>query len=1218
MLFPVSDALAQGGLPKTTGKPATRNGKENGCVAIIKPGTGLVTVKIWPGTNLDPTLSYADKSFVTFQVNGTKYYTNNDIGLAPFPANTSLLSDGVLTKVGDTVRCVWYNKEGVDLIQENWPVKLEQSVQIVYRWKAINHNVTPTAVSVQYLLDNQVVSNDGSPILTRYGYRPNWAQFAVGSPSADIPWFYIAFENTLPNSPRFNPGLGGQGYTDNSYFNFGLTRPTKITIGDWNNLIQSLWGWPFSLPNGKYVDVAMLFEFNPAYIPTDKETIIASTSYGTGEFEECHGQLFSVVFYPHRIKWIDPNLVPNPFNLEMYTFNASPTTSASNTSITLTVGRDLTILSPSPVLKAGKVQTQQVAGGGNIPPLGVGITSWSLQAEKEDCLGDIRSTVNFTASSSIGFPVFINDIDPTDTCYHELIIECAQLDFLAPLAVNQTNPDKLTKTIDAKDNRTKDRGLKSITWAPLSGTDPSKFDISFSPPLTGPCDKAVHTITIKQLDSTIGGCFDFTLVDCVNLRTDTTICFGAHPVTPTPDTLPPVFSVLERASKYDTLAGDCNYQFDSILVTDNRLLDSGLLAVKPFGTPVNMNFSGLPVVPGVQFYRYSVNVVDPFKNGSIIVEAEDVAHHKAYDTVTYCTQPDTNKPIVIITPIPNTRGQWTVSVSEQKIWDRLINEIFVTTPTNIYYPDPPNTAPPVSLTAGKSYYEFRIFTQDTSKPSSFCVEANDSAGNLSARQCRTQSIDPDQLAPNITITPDTSTNPWKVTVNINDIHTDGSGNVVPWDKGVDSVWIVADQGITVPANANYPCVKTVGSFDLTVIDTLSLESTLCATIYARDCALNISSSRWCYKVTPDTKPPVIIGKYTTRANIDFTINDNLLSDRGNGTMDLVNEINLTPTYSNIDLGRKPSFQGPSLSRATNSSSIGTVRTVDYWGNNASGANKLAHTASVDFGIYVQNAEMKKGLLIRKPGDFELPIKMVFTDSFDLVKKGINEYEFKFVMNGDAFAIKFKSAITVGTMSEGWTVTPTVTGNTVDIHAWKPVGGMSLPDTSNRKLTAPLLTLQFTAQKDESTRDVTLDIINMGNESILYNNGQDTTYVGQNAVATMPATYGTLSGSHIVILGACAPSLLKDGAKPTSVSLNQNSPNPFNGKTHLTYTVPEEGSVRLAVYDMLGKRITTLVDDVQAQGSYAIDFDGYGLDGGNYVVRLETNGTVRSRQMVLQK
>jgi hypothetical protein len=386
--------------------------------AIVDPGQGWVQVKLWPGKPLDGTLSYSKKSFVTFLV-GETLFTNNDVGLTPFPENAKLLTDGVLKKIGDTVRCIWSNKNGVDLIQEVYPVLFEKSEQIVYSWKAVNKTDSVMSVSVQYLLDLQVGDmnyvNDGAPILTPFGYRPIWDQFTDTS-KRGIPGFYFSFQYTLPNSPSFNLGISGQGYLDSSNVNLGLTKPWRQTIGDWNPLIQVGWGPPPSLPGGTYADAATLLEFKSAAASPGTETLIARTSYGTGEYESCNGQLFALFFPPH--KELDNSFLrlPNPFDLELYVFDPQSISPAKPDTITLNVGDHLQIIAPDPITGGGKMQTQFLD---SIPPLGVWKPKWTLQYDTTGTAGqDIISSLKFTASSpSLGHPIFV-----PDTCEHNITL----------------------------------------------------------------------------------------------------------------------------------------------------------------------------------------------------------------------------------------------------------------------------------------------------------------------------------------------------------------------------------------------------------------------------------------------------------------------------------------------------------------------------------------------------------------------------------------------------------------------------------------------------------------------------------------------------------------------------------------------------------------------------------------------------------------------------
>ncbi len=78
------------------------------------------------------------------------------------------------------------------------------------------------------------------------------------------------------------------------------------------------------------------------------------------------------------------------------------------------------------------------------------------------------------------------------------------------------------------------------------------------------------------------------------------------------------------------------------------------------------------------------------------------------------------------------------------------------------------------------------------------------------------------------------------------------------------------------------------------------------------------------------------------------------------------------------------------------------------------------------------------------------------------------------------------------------------------------------------------------------------------------------------------------------------------------------PNPFNPSTTLRYELPAQAQVRLAVYDVLGRVVATLVDGPQQAGSYTVAFEASHLPSGTYVYRLETEATVHTGVLLLLK
>ena len=90
-----------------------------------------------------------------------------------------------------------------------------------------------------------------------------------------------------------------------------------------------------------------------------------------------------------------------------------------------------------------------------------------------------------------------------------------------------------------------------------------------------------------------------------------------------------------------------------------------------------------------------------------------------------------------------------------------------------------------------------------------------------------------------------------------------------------------------------------------------------------------------------------------------------------------------------------------------------------------------------------------------------------------------------------------------------------------------------------------------------------------------------------------------------------------------VRLQQNTPNPFNPQTEIKFTVPRDGHVDLAVYDLSGKRIRTLVSETVPEGERSVTWDGRNEAGqmvpsGMYFYKYMTAGETTSRKMTLLK
>jgi hypothetical protein len=89
--------------------------------------------------------------------------------------------------------------------------------------------------------------------------------------------------------------------------------------------------------------------------------------------------------------------------------------------------------------------------------------------------------------------------------------------------------------------------------------------------------------------------------------------------------------------------------------------------------------------------------------------------------------------------------------------------------------------------------------------------------------------------------------------------------------------------------------------------------------------------------------------------------------------------------------------------------------------------------------------------------------------------------------------------------------------------------------------------------------------------------------------------------------------------PVEFGLSQNFPNPFNPVTILNYGIPKRSNVTLEVFDVTGKLVSTIVNNLfQTEGYYSIEFDASNLPSGVYYYRITAGEFIDSKKMILVK
>ncbi|MDI6402329.1 BspA family leucine-rich repeat surface protein [Balneolaceae bacterium ANBcel3] len=123
------------------------------------------------------------------------------------------------------------------------------------------------------------------------------------------------------------------------------------------------------------------------------------------------------------------------------------------------------------------------------------------------------------------------------------------------------------------------------------------------------------------------------------------------------------------------------------------------------------------------------------------------------------------------------------------------------------------------------------------------------------------------------------------------------------------------------------------------------------------------------------------------------------------------------------------------------------------------------------------------------------------------------------------------------------------------------------------------------------------------------------HAGKDARELIKNNYGWsfINDSYSVDSSAEPPNRL-----PDHYAIQQNYPNPFNPATVIRFTVPEQAHVNITVYNLIGQRIETLINETKSPGRYEVLFESNRLSSGVYIYRMQAGDFVSSKKMILAK
>lgn len=93
---------------------------------------------------------------------------------------------------------------------------------------------------------------------------------------------------------------------------------------------------------------------------------------------------------------------------------------------------------------------------------------------------------------------------------------------------------------------------------------------------------------------------------------------------------------------------------------------------------------------------------------------------------------------------------------------------------------------------------------------------------------------------------------------------------------------------------------------------------------------------------------------------------------------------------------------------------------------------------------------------------------------------------------------------------------------------------------------------------------------------------------------------------------------RDNMIPAKFKLAQNHPNPFNPSTTIEYSIPKASEVEVNIYNMVGKKVKTLINKNHSPGNYQMRWDGSNQASGIYIYQIKADDYIHSKKMLLVK
>jgi hypothetical protein len=162
------------------------------------------------------------------------------------------------------------------------------------------------------------------------------------------------------------------------------------------------------------------------------------------------------------------------------------------------------------------------------------------------------------------------------------------------------------------------------------------------------------------------------------------------------------------------------------------------------------------------------------------------------------------------------------------------------------------------------------------------------------------------------------------------------------------------------------------------------------------------------------------------------------------------------------------------------------------------------------------------------------------------------------------------------------------------------------------------TLKFTGGFNQSSTYWVNNLYSDSNTQVL---GSELANFSVTLPAYGSAVYTISTTEESVVLPPIPPIVSVDDeltSMPEDYNLYQNYPNPFNPTTTIRYSITISDLVRIKVYDILGREVKALVNEIKQPGTYEVQFNTSGLASGIYLYRIESGSFIQTKKMILLK